>query len=281
MAYIPPVRAGDLITEGLLNRIVDQIERFATIRSSSPYILIDDGPHGKLIELDLPVQTWALLSGASSPYSFTEVRDGPGGTWDAMPNGDSGTANVYEANGKAGLAGKVVPITWTAAGDWRFQWVGYSCVGDASHICICACGTPYPVAATIGDDEGTHAMTGNTITKVWTSGTLTIAVPTWANPLGTCVSSSSGWDYVYTLTPNCTTGKWRLRLAYGAAVCEESPGVFVDRPGESGLTGVVSRAVTADIDIDCSNTSMLTFTLPTTLNGLTVPGGGGTLSVAF
>lgn len=124
MSYIKPVKAGDLITVGLLNRIVDQIERFASIRSGSPYLLLDDSPHGKLIELALPVPTWALLSGSSSPYSFTEVRDGPGGTWVSMPNGDSGTANVYEVNGKSGLAGKVVPITWTAAGDWRFQWVG-------------------------------------------------------------------------------------------------------------------------------------------------------------
>lgn len=128
MAYIPPVKAGDLITEGLLNRIVDQIERFASLKSGSPYIRLEDGPHGKLIELDLPQQTWALLSGSTSPYSWTEVRDGPSGTWTAVPSGDSGTANCYEANGKSGLAGKVVPITWTVAGDWRFQWIG---VGNA------------------------------------------------------------------------------------------------------------------------------------------------------
>lgn len=126
MAKIDPPKAGDLITVGLLDRIVDQLERFASLRSGSPYILLDDSPYGKLIELSLPVPTWALLSGASSPYSFTEVRDGPGGTWVSMPNGDSGTANVYEANNVANLGGKVVPIQWTSAADWRFQWVGYS-----------------------------------------------------------------------------------------------------------------------------------------------------------
>lgn len=126
MADINPPKAGDLITEGLLARIVGRFTRFDNIRSDSPYIRITDGPNGKDLALDLPQPTRALLSGSTSPYSFTEVRDGPGGTWVSMPNGDSGTSNVYEVNGKSGLAGKVVPITWTSAGDWRFQWVGYA-----------------------------------------------------------------------------------------------------------------------------------------------------------
>lgn len=136
MARIPRVKAGDTITEGLLNRIVDQFERFAKLSTSSPCILLTDGPYGKLIDLDLPQPTYALLSGSSSPYSWTEVRDGPSGTWDAMTTGDSGTA--YEVNSKAGLDGKVVPITWTAAGDWRFAWIGYGppppC--EAGRICV-------------------------------------------------------------------------------------------------------------------------------------------------
>lgn len=126
MARIQPVKAGDVITEGLLNRIVDQFERFANLSTNSPYIRLWDGPYGKSIALALPAQTWALLSGSSSPYSFTEVRDGPGGTWVSMTNGDSGTSNVYEVNSKSGLAGKVVPITWTSAGDWRFQYIAYA-----------------------------------------------------------------------------------------------------------------------------------------------------------
>lgn len=122
---IPHVKAGDPITADLFNEVSERLERFANLSTSNPYIRLWDGPYGKSIALALPQQTWALLSGSSSPYSFTEVRDGPGGTWVSMPNGDSGTSNVYEINGKSGLAGKVVPITWTAAGDWRFQWVGY------------------------------------------------------------------------------------------------------------------------------------------------------------
>lgn len=147
MSKIDPVRSGDEITQGLLDRIVDQLERFHNLRSGSPYILVSDGPNGKLLDLDLPAPTWALLSGSTSPYSFTEVRDGPAGTWVSMANGDSGTSNVYEANGKSGLAGKVVPITWTSAGDWRFQWVGYGfncgwrfvttgCLGDPLEGCL-------------------------------------------------------------------------------------------------------------------------------------------------
>lgn len=148
MSKIDPVKAGDEITQGLLDRIVDQLERFHNLRSGSPCIVVTDGPSGKLLDLDLPVPTWALLSGSSSPYSFTEVRDGPGGTWVSMANGDSGTSNVYEVNGKSGLAGKVVPITWTSAGDWRFAWIGVGpppnpCIGHGNRINfqLTGCGT--------------------------------------------------------------------------------------------------------------------------------------------
>lgn len=127
---IPYLKAGEVITEGWLNAIVDRIERFRNLSTSSPYIRLWDGPYGKSIALALPQQTWARLSGSSSPYSFVEVRDGPGGTWVDMPNGDSGTANCYEVNGKANLDGKVVMLRWTAAGDWRFQWIGYGCNGN-------------------------------------------------------------------------------------------------------------------------------------------------------
>lgn len=188
MRRIPHVRAGDPITADLFNEVSERLERFANLSTSSPYILLDDSPNGKSIALALPQQTWALLSGASSPYSFTEVRDGPGGTWVSMPNGDSGTANVYEANGKSGLAGKVVPITWTAAGDWRFQWVGY--------------GTP-TYTWTFNVSGCTSALAGSII-ELYQSGVLidscTTGDGTGGTTLGQCVLTVPGGTYDVIIT---------------------------------------------------------------------------------
>lgn len=223
MPYIKPVKAGDPITEGLLNRIVDRIERFANLRSNSPYILLDSGPHGKLIELDLPVQTWALLSGSSSPYSFTEVRDGPGGTWVSMPNGDSGASNVYEINGKSGLAGKVVPITWTAAGDWRFQWVGFAPPTFAWTFNVTGCATTGIAGAVIELRQG-GVLIDSCTTGDGTGGTT----------LGRCILHVPAGSYDITVTgpsgagfvTNTSTASISATKATGVALAADTGSGF-------------------------------------------------------
>jgi hypothetical protein len=123
---IEHIKAGEEITEGFLNAIAERLEMFANLQSGSPYIRLLDSPYGKSIALAMPQRTFGLLSGSSSPYSFTEVRDGRGGTWVSMPNGDSGTSNCYEVNSVPNLGGKVVELHWSSVGDWRFQYVAFA-----------------------------------------------------------------------------------------------------------------------------------------------------------
>lgn len=224
MAFIPRPKAGDLITEGLLNRLVDQFERFASIRSGSPYVLISDGPDGKHLALDLPVPTWALLSGSTSPYSWTEVYEGPSGTWPAMPSGDSGTA--YESNGKSGLAGKVVPITWTAAGDWRFVYLGYAppTVSWKFRINGCTTATGVPGAtielyqsAVLIDSCTTADGTGGT-----TAGECTMTVPTGSYDVVVTGPSGKGFaNQSFTASASGTTTT-RILAADSNHICAGS-----------------------------------------------------------
>ncbi|WP_406699222.1 hypothetical protein V5E97_10130 [Singulisphaera sp. Ch08] len=177
MAKLPHVKPGDPIEADLFNAIAEKLEQFANLAVTGRYLRLWSSPTGKCLALAFPQPTWAMLSGSSSPYSFQEVRDAAGGTWEVMVNGDSGTANVYELNDKPGLAGKVVPITWTAAGDWRFQWVGLgTSTCESGRICVtidsdgCSPAAPvYGATVTINDS----ADPPNTVGTCLTTGTLT------------------------------------------------------------------------------------------------------------
>ncbi|SIN70567.1 hypothetical protein SAMN05444166_0275 [Singulisphaera sp. GP187] len=177
MAKLQHVKPGAPIEADLFNAIAAKLERFANLAVAGRYLRLWSSPTGKCLAMAMPQPTWALLSGSTSPYSFQEVRDAAAGTWEVMANGDRGTTNVYELNDKPGLAGKVVPITWTAAGDWRFQWVGFGTpTCENGRICVtidsdgCSPATPvYGATVTIHDS----ADPPNLVATGLTSGTLT------------------------------------------------------------------------------------------------------------
>lgn len=127
MPKIQRVKVDDPVSAEIWNAVADKLRPFAKIATSQGCgLTCATGPHGTNLALTMPQDIYARLSGSSSPYSWTNAMQTAGGTFTDRTAGlTGGTSNVYEVNGKAGLAGKVVPITWTAAGDWRFQWVGY------------------------------------------------------------------------------------------------------------------------------------------------------------
>lgn len=138
MAKFQRVKAGDPITAEDYNAIAEALERFAKLSVAQvDYLKLWDFPDGKHLALHPPVETLALLSGSSSPYSFQEVDEDVSGALAVRGVGDSCTDCVYEVNGKSGLGGKVVRLTWTAAGDWRFQWVGFGGAPCDSTTRIC------------------------------------------------------------------------------------------------------------------------------------------------
>lgn len=294
MAKIQPVKAGDVISEGLLNRIVDQFERFANLKSNSPYIRLWSGPYGKSIALALPQQTWALLSGSSSPYSFTEVRDGPGGTWVSMPNGDSGTSNVYEVNNVPNLGGKIVPIQWTSAGDWRTQYVGFGpppC--NASPFCL----NDIPDTIYVGDDLGTNPMTRvhpTDITQGWQTAILNYPTTTYEFDSGTsgpCHVTGDTGTVRYTFSVTCLTigpdaGKLRatLKKLFWGRCCDLPPST-----SQAGIgPPIIDRDLaTATALFECGATGV-DIAFPTSIaicppstSAMAMPGGGGIISVTF
>jgi hypothetical protein len=121
MKKFAKVNPGDPITADLFNLVADTLEKFSNLQvMQGSGLLMDSGPHGTVLSVALKQDVRALLSGASSPYSWTEVEDTASGATAAFGM-RSGTTDAYEINAKSGLAGKVVALTWTAAGDWRFQ----------------------------------------------------------------------------------------------------------------------------------------------------------------
>lgn len=280
MKKLNHVQPGDPITASLWNEVSDRIARFANLQSASPYLRIYDSPFGKSLSLAFPEPTYARLSGSTSPYSFVEVRDGPGGTWVDMPNGDSGTSNVWEINGKSGLGGKVVEIHWTAARDWRFQFIGYGCVADANHVCACGCLTPIPKVFYIGDTNGTHTLTYTNLSPDgWFSPPFNVpGQDLYLNVFGTCNPPFTGdLPYRYRLLLDCATMKWKLQLEFPSVLCPNPPGPDIVR--YSGRVPPLFVAVAEDeIDVDCNDFSMLSFTLPTSVPSVAMPGGGGPLT---
>lgn len=127
MANFRRVEEGDPICDSDYNAIAERLERFANLSVSGGHLRLWEFPDGKHLALHVPVETLALLSGSSSPYSFVEVDESTSGAFATRGVGDSGTANAYEINSVAGLGGKVVSLVWTEAGDWRFQYVRVAC----------------------------------------------------------------------------------------------------------------------------------------------------------
>jgi hypothetical protein len=170
-----------------------------------------------------------------------------------------------------------------------------TCVADINHVCVCSCPTPYPKTATIGDSLGTHTLTYSvTAVAPYTSGPawLTPDIPftpasmVAGNPVtGLCSPSGATMNCRYTLTFSCATLKWTLKFFFTVALCKDTAGgTSYPHYGDPSATGTSLISTSGVIDIDCSNTTMFNFAMPTTFgtpNPLAVPGGGGAQSVVF
>lgn len=294
MAKLPRVKVGDPVTAEAWNAVAEKLRPFTRISTSQGCgLTCATGPHGTNLALTMPQDIYARLSGSSSPYSWTNVMQAAGGTTvDRTAGLTGGTTNCYELNGKSGLAGKVVPITWTSAGDWRFAYIGYGCSADAAHFCACGCPVAFAKTKFIGDNSGTHTLTGNSnaVGGVWT--TPSIAIPnstTWCTSgLSTNCTMPGPFSvvetffYSYRLTLRCVAqaggdpAGWKLEVIFNLAGCVEA-----QRYKYSGcVAGSPNFSIAAFLPFDCDDT-LLTFTLPTMLTGgvESTPGGGGSIPV--
>lgn len=139
MPSIPHIKVDQPITADLLNRIADRLEPWSKMTvAQGSHLNFMTGPFGKALVLMLPREIPSRLIGDSSPYAWTALTEEADGAYADRTGGLLGGEAAYEINGKAGLDGKVAMLRWTAAGDWRFQWVGYGppppC--EAGRICV-------------------------------------------------------------------------------------------------------------------------------------------------
>jgi len=126
MAIFKRVCPGDPITAIDYNAIAEQLERFSNLDvANGGHLRLWSTTTGKSLALAIPQETIARLAGNNSPYSWTEVLDAENGAYNERPNASHGSANAYEVNGVSNLDGSIVWLTWSAASDWRFQWVGH------------------------------------------------------------------------------------------------------------------------------------------------------------
>ena len=116
---------------------------------------------GDTIGLSRPEGFYATLSGASSPYSFTEKYGTTGGAWATRVR--TGTTNAYEVNGLAGLSGKTVFLRPGYPGEYLFQSssVAASCTGTVTVNVKCNSTNVASATVTISQGGTTYA-TGST-----------------------------------------------------------------------------------------------------------------------
>lgn len=135
--------------------ILDEIERLGRLTTvSGSSLTVDDDETGRRIAstaVGSDPGFAALLSGTTSPYSFTEQDAVAGGTWTTTTGGRTGTTNAYELNGLGGLGGKVAWIWPDPLGSYRFKW--WRGVTPPPHTSICfkvrGCGSAVLPGATV------------------------------------------------------------------------------------------------------------------------------------
>ena len=104
-----------------------------------------------------------LLSGTANPYSGTEIHDTANGSHATTTGGMSLTSNIYEENGKTGLAGKIAWVYSDAFGNWRFRYRRTSSVGCNLCFAVTGCGgNNLPGASVIVTSGGTTVGTCTT-----------------------------------------------------------------------------------------------------------------------
>jgi hypothetical protein len=252
---IPHVKPGDVITAEDFNAIAERLERCMNLTvAQGSGLVMSSGPWGKALGLALPHDIWGQLSGSSSPYSFVEVMRTTSNTWATFGH-RSGTSNAYEINGKSGLNGKVVQLSWTPAGDWRFEdprlgnpkWTfavnGCGGAALAGAVVTLKQGGVTIATCTTGDGTG-----GTTL------GQCTVSVPSGSYDVTIAASGYS--SYTNTLSISGTTTTTVTLTADASHVCFTAGCCTAIMPKTLILTydsGTISLTYTTDVFGDGSN----------------------------
>lgn len=136
------------------NRIAAAIEDLSSLTPAPPLARV-----GKRLHDLTPRKFAALLSGASSPYSWTEqVR--VGSAW--VAGGRAGTSSAVEVNAVAGLGGSLQWISPCGPGEWCFQdvKVGAGCSAIFHVTVIDQAYAPLAGATVVATKTGSTTVSG-------------------------------------------------------------------------------------------------------------------------
>lgn len=246
------------------NRLCDEVERLAKLEVGGT-LSLQEGPSGRSIASAQVEPFYALLSGSSSPYGWTEQFHQPGNTW--IDGYRSGTASAYEVNGAPGLGGKRARLIPDGFGGYRFQFVR---LGTA------VCGS---ICTTVKNCDNTLAPgVSVTVTGPSSSGTcVTTGQVTSVTRTSAGSGYTSGTDYPLGFSGGGGTGAAGLfdvsdgvpiniRVTAGGSGYTSAPAVSFPGAGGSGATA------TATIATKCCVSGLAdgTYTVTGTLGGSSV-----------
>lgn len=298
MSYQPPThKRGDPIRAADRNAMNAQLRRLAGVRGG-PGLVVRDGAAGLQVARLRPEEIYLRLTGAANSdggYPWVEVYPAAGGTWTTSGRtGSSSDDPAYDRLGNAALTVDSMPYLARRAptsAAWVFKGKT-ECSADSAHFCACGCLVPFPKTLFVGDDSGTHTLTGNAFIGVggrWT--TTSISMP---NTITWCRSGEVDCDqygshtetftYFYRLTFRCAAGGgdpagWKLEVVFNIVGCTDAPGSIRFNWSQC-VNGTSGFSVAGFLPLDCGYDG-ITFTLPTTPTGgiAPTPGGGGSLTV--
>jgi hypothetical protein len=303
MPEFEPGRFGIVGPDGYLHLDRDGAAKLERIRletlrlgrmSLQPPLQVSDGPSGRSFSISGIRSIVGILSGSTSPYTFTEVAWN-GTAWVTLTGGATG--NAYEYNAVAGLGGKVTKLDFKEeSNDWRFQWIkrgGCTCsLNTIGNVSGCSLTTPNVSLSGISSSGGgtiTVAATSSntsvvaTPTVTYTSpnatGTLhlNILTPSGSSTISVTVSSTACGPITRTFT--VTSGA--NITATLDPISNQTFNPLVTNPGVVNLTGIGPGAGggTGHIGITANTTSSAAVLSVTP--SYTNPNTTGTVSIAF
>ena len=213
-------KQGQELTSGSLNQLSESLElgNDITVARESGLVVRDFGS-GKRLYRNHANPIWGLLSGSTSPYTFTEQLDDGTGTWSSGTR----TGTAYEVNSTASLNGKYVRLFPDPFGKWRFQYRDHS--GSPPPPLCGACSGSLPTTFSYSFtytpvDISDHYIPGTGIllppyctllTPVTLTGTITLDIE-----LGSCISGSVSLplalNTVLSFSPGCYSAPMTLSV---------------------------------------------------------------------